>query len=129
MRTVATVAGAAIESPWFTAEEAAAYLRIVSADGSLHAFYLAYPRLKIPAYRLDGGRALRFRQEDLDAALKRARVQEDEPSPRGRAPGVSALRPAAASRARTPRSEADIEDWRRQRELQRRRGAGSDGQR
>lgn len=85
MRQLRTKLGGTIESPWFTADEAAAYLRIESEDGALHAFYLAYPRLGIPAYRFKGGRQLRFRQEDLDAALERARVQEAEP-PRARLP-------------------------------------------
>ena len=80
MRSVATARGAEIASPWFTAEEAAAYLRIQSANGSLHAFYLAYRRLGIPAYRLRGGRELRFHQDDLDRALETARV-ERRPEP------------------------------------------------
>lgn len=77
MRAVATAAGGSIQSPWFTAAEAAAYLRIESADGSLHAFYLAYPRMRITAYRFDGGRSLRFHQDELDAALRRARTADD----------------------------------------------------
>jgi hypothetical protein len=81
VRTVATAAGAAVQSPWFTAEQAAAYLRIESEDGTLHAFYLAYRRMGIRAYRTRGGRALRFHQDDLDAALECARVEPDDPKP------------------------------------------------
>ncbi len=66
MRPVATVSGGEVRSPWFTAEEAAAYLRL----GSLHAFHLAYPRLGIRTHRL--GRRLRFHQDDLDAVLQSA---------------------------------------------------------
>lgn len=75
MRDVATVAGAEVASPWFTAAEAAAYLRILSQDGTIHAFYLAYRRLGIRAYRLRGGRELRFHQDDLDRALEAARAE------------------------------------------------------
>lgn len=73
MRAVATVSGKAIQSPWFTAEEAAAYLRFESGNGTLHAFYLAYPRMGIIPYRLRGGRQLRFHQDDLDRALELAK--------------------------------------------------------
>lgn len=79
------MSGARVESPWFTAEEAAAYLRIetTSDKGSkLHAFYLAYRRMGIPAYRFRGGRELRFRQADLDAALETARVEVSSPAER-----------------------------------------------
>lgn len=99
MRAVATKSGAVVESPWFTAEEAAAYLRIESEDGSLHAFYLAYPRLRIPAYRFSGGRELRFKQEDLDAALRRARVQDDEEPPVQAGDSERRLTLATANRA------------------------------
>jgi len=78
MRPVPTRDGREIQSPWFTAEEAAAYLRIESEDGSLHAFYLAYRRMGIRAYRMKGGRSLRFHQADLDAALEAARVEPEE---------------------------------------------------
>jgi hypothetical protein len=43
---------------------------------SLHAFHQAYPRLGIRPFRL--GRSLRFRVADLDAALRRADVVDDE---------------------------------------------------
>jgi hypothetical protein len=82
VREVPTAAGGSIQSPWFTAEEAAAYLRIQSDPeskcGPLHAFYLAYRRMGIRPYRLRGGRGLRFHQDDLDAALARARVEPSE---------------------------------------------------
>jgi hypothetical protein len=79
VRAVATASGGSIQSPWFTAEEAAAYLGFrPDKDGSIHAFYVAYRRLRIPAYRLRGTRSLRFHHDDLDAALKRARVEPNE---------------------------------------------------
>lgn len=54
------------------AKEAAARL----GYRSLHAFHLAYTRLGIPVYRL--GRSLRFKPEDLSAALRRVSI--DPPS-------------------------------------------------
>lgn len=81
MRSLTAANGSAVESPWFTAEEAAAYLRLESDRdsrwGPLHAFYQAYRRLGIPAYRFKGGRELRFRQPDLDATLTTAQVSAE----------------------------------------------------
>ena len=49
-------------SPWLTAQEAADYLRI-----SRRALYQAVRRGQIPRHHF--GRRLRFRREELDAAL------------------------------------------------------------
>lgn len=58
-----------VESPYFTVEEAAEYLRFVNADGSLKlgAFYTFRHRKHLKAFRR-GGRLL-FRRVDLDKAL------------------------------------------------------------
>jgi hypothetical protein len=104
VRTVATVGGAALETPWYTAEQAAAYLQIESTGDKvsrLNAFYLAYQRMGIPAYRFKGGRSLRFHQSDLDAALERARVEPERDEPARTKPTL-----ALASRARARIGEA-----------------------
>lgn len=54
---------------YLSSKEAAVYL----SYPSLHAFTCAYPKLGIRPYRL--GRLLRFKVEDLDAALKRTEVE------------------------------------------------------
>lgn len=49
-------------SPWLSADEAAAYLRL----GSRKALYQRVRRGQIPAHRF--GRTLRFRRDELDRA-------------------------------------------------------------
>ncbi len=77
MRNVLAASGEQVASRWFSAAEAAAYLRFPS----VHAFIQAYPQWGIPAYRAKGGgRRLRFRQEDLDAALVAASAAVAKPA-------------------------------------------------
>lgn len=93
-RAVATLDGRSVDSPWFDSEEAAAYLRL----DSIHALHLAHRRVGIPAYRFKGGRDLRFRKEDLDAALERTRAITDDEGA-GQARPKSTLAIASHARA------------------------------
>lgn len=56
-------------SPYFTADEARAYLRIPT----MNAFYIYRSRLKLKGYRR-GGKLL-FKQSDLDASLYEERPE------------------------------------------------------
>jgi excisionase family DNA binding protein len=53
---------------WLTPAEAAEYLGLPS----VHAIYQRRARGQITAYRLGGGRTMRFRRRDLDALMKAA---------------------------------------------------------
>ena len=52
-------------SPWLTAGEAAAYLRLPT----VHALYKRVERGQVPAHRW--GRLFRFRRSELDALLEK----------------------------------------------------------
>ena len=56
----------AANGEWFTAAEAAAYLRLPSVD----ALYQRVARGQMKAYRL--GRRMRFRRPELDALMRAA---------------------------------------------------------
>ena len=53
---------------WFTAEQAATYLGLPSAN----AVYRRHARGQLKGYRAANGRSLRFRRRDLDAPMRAA---------------------------------------------------------
>jgi excisionase family DNA binding protein len=53
---------------WMTPVEAAGYLRLPSVN----ALYQRHARGQVKAYRLAGGRVMRFRRRDLDALMEAA---------------------------------------------------------
>ena len=57
-----------IRQEWMTPEEAAGYLRLPSVA----ALYQRHARGQVKAYRIAGGRRMRFRRRDLDALMKAA---------------------------------------------------------